>query len=76
MVTDQKNIYEFGKKFPANNKQNVEKHMKGVLRNHQGIQKVALINRVFIIGLKLVECNNLEKKSMEHENIVNHYIKR
>ena len=35
--------------------------MKGVLGNHQRVQGVALINRVFVIGLKLVECNNLEK---------------
>ena len=36
--------------------------MKGVLGNDQWIQRVALVNRVFVIGLKLVECNNLEKK--------------
>ena len=40
--------------------------MKGVLGNHQRVQGVALINRVFVIGLKLVECNNLEKETVEN----------
>lgn len=60
-----------GQREPLSGKeeQQIEQHMQRILRQHQRIQRVALIDRIFVIRLQLVERNHVEYREKDEKCI-------
>ena len=61
MVSNQRNVQCKRQPFTSDKKEDVEKGMQYILWQHQRIETVALINRILVVGLELIESNNLER---------------
>lgn len=46
--------------------EDIEEYVQDVLREYQGVQAGALVDRVLVICLQLVECNNLNTFKIKH----------
>ena len=62
VVSYEREVEEYREPFASNQEENIDQNMENILRQHQWVQTVALINGVFVIGFKLIESNNLKQK--------------
>ena len=68
VVSYEGEVEEYGEPLPGAEEQNIDQNMEDILRQHQGVQTVALINRVLVVSFQLIESNNLkhERLSLNH----------
>ena len=64
VVSYERDVEEYGEPLPSTEEQNIDQAMEDILRQHQWVQTVALINGVFVIRFKLVESNNLKHERL------------
>ncbi len=62
MVSDEWDVEAEREEFPGDEEEHVEKHVQGVLGEHERVQAVALIDGVLIVGLQLVERDDLRMR--------------
>ena len=60
MVANQWNVQEQREEFAGDKKQDIEKSVENVLRQNQWIQRITLINGIFVISFKLVKSDDLK----------------
>jgi hypothetical protein len=59
---NQRHVEKQGEELARDEKQKVEKDVQDVLRQDQGVQGVALVNGVLVVGFKFVKSDDLEEK--------------
>ena len=62
VVSYEREVEEYRQPFSSHQEEHIDQDMENILRQHQWVQTVALINGVFVIGFKLIESNNLKQK--------------
>lgn len=62
MIGNQRDIQCKRQPLASDKKEDVEKSVKNILWKHQRIEAVALIDRILIVRLQLVESNNLRNE--------------
>jgi len=70
MVGDEGRIEEQGEPLPAEEEQQVEEDVQHILRQHQRVQTVALINGILVVRLQFIKRDNM-KNGEENEESVN-----
>ena len=60
MIGDERDVETEREPFLGEEEEDVEEHVEDVLGQHQGVQAVALVDRVLVVRLQLVERDDLE----------------
>ena len=60
VVGDERSVECDTEPLPRHQEEDVEEDVQDVLWEHQGVQAGTLVNRILVICLQLVECDNLE----------------
>ena len=60
VVGDERSVERNTEPLAGHQEEDVEEDVQDVLWEHQGVQAGALVNRILVICLQLVECDNLE----------------
>ena len=64
MVGNERSIDENGDPLPSKQEEKVDEDMETILRQHQGIQTVALVNGVLVVSLQLIKSYDLKKQKL------------
>ena len=64
MVGDERSVERNTEPLPRHQEKDVEEDVQDVLWEHQGVEAGALVDRILVICLQLVECDNLEMFSI------------
>ena len=60
MVSNERNVEEYGEPFPSKQEENVDEDVEEVLWEHQWVEAVTLVNWVLVISLQFIKRNNLK----------------
>ena len=60
MVADEGRVEDDREPFSGDEEEQIEEDVQDVLGQHQRVQAVALVDRVLVVGLQLVERNDLK----------------
>jgi len=69
VVADERQVEEEAEELAGDEEQQVEEDVHHVLRQHQRVQAVALVDRVLVVSLKLVERNYVENGEKDEKCI-------
>ena len=64
VVGDERSVERNTEPLPRHQEKDVEEDVQDVLGEHQGVEAGALVDRILVICLQLVECDNLEMFSI------------
>ena len=63
VVADEGDVEEEGEELAGDEEKRVEEDVEDVLGQHERVEAVALVDRVLVVRLQLVECDDLRDES-------------
>ena len=69
VVSDEGGVEGDAEPLAGHEEEDIEQDVQDVLGEHQGVQAGALVDRVLVVCLQLVECNNLKIWIIKHSVI-------
>ena len=69
VVSDEWGVEDDREPFSGDEEEQIEEDVKDVLGQHQRVQAVALIDRVLVVGLQLIERNDVKNGEKDEKRV-------
>lgn len=69
VVRNQWNVYGQREPLSGKQEQQIEQHMQRILGQHQRIERIALVDRIFVVRLQLIERNHVKYREKDEKCI-------